>query len=66
MGSPVSVRADQIYYRFRHDDELAPGAMRVTCNHDDFTLVAEDDDFEVEISYNRPIEGAYSMLQRYR
>ena len=36
--------------------------MRISCNHDDFTLVSEEDDFEVEIVYNRPIEGEPGAL----
>lgn len=31
--------------------------MKITCNYDDFTLVPDDEDFEIEIVYNRPIEG---------
>jgi hypothetical protein len=31
--------------------------MEINCSADDFTTVADDDDFEIEIVYNRPIEG---------
>lgn len=56
----ASAGADPRHYSFRKDESLPAGAMHITCNHDDFTLVPADEDFEVEIVYNRPIEGAYT------
>lgn len=51
-------RADELMvHRFRKDSQIGPTGMRISCNHDDFTLVSEDDDFEIEIIYNRSIEG---------
>ena len=41
---------------FRKDDQLVRG-LRVSCNHDDFTAIPDGEDFEIEISYNRMIEG---------
>ena len=46
--------------RFRKDEQLDRG-LKISCNHDDFTaLRSGEDDFEIEISYNRMIEGARS------
>ncbi|KAI5475274.1 hexosaminidase, glycoside hydrolase family 20 protein [Pseudohyphozyma bogoriensis] len=41
---------------FRKDPKLERG-LRITSNYDDFTAVPSGEDFEVEISYNRPIEA---------
>lgn len=54
----VCAMADELLtYRFRKDPQVGATGMRISCNHDDFTLVSEEDDFEIEIVYNRPIEG---------
>lgn len=43
---------------FRKDEMMKEGAMRITCNRDDFTDAGETEDFEVEIVYHRVTEGA--------
>lgn len=51
---------------FRKDSSLKPGAMEISCNHDDFTDVPEDEDFEIEVSYRRPIEGgSWRRIEEY-
>lgn len=44
-------------YSFNRDESLAPTGLRIDCNHDDFTLVPDGDEFKVQVSYARPVEG---------
>lgn len=43
--------------RFRHDEQMPPGAMKIDCSAEDFTAVEPGQDFVVTVSYTRPIEG---------
>lgn len=44
-----------------HDPQLAPGAFKITCSHDDFAKLEAASQFQIQITYNRPIE-AYRAL----
>jgi hypothetical protein len=47
--------------RFRHEEQMSPGAVKIDCSADDFTAVEPGQDFVVTVSYNRPIEGKSLM-----
>ncbi|GAA6003694.1 hypothetical protein JCM10207_003550 [Rhodosporidiobolus poonsookiae] len=43
--------------RFEKRADLAAGAMRIDCSHDDFTAVPQGEEFVITVSYKRPIEA---------